>query len=101
MPQYSPEELTAIYELGRLYYEMGYFTPAERIFSGLSAVDENQTCAQLGLGLIKLERGAYQDAITQLRLALQQPLGEVQAKIALAAAFIASGSTAVLKRKLR
>ncbi len=38
MLAYSQTELNSIYELGRLYYEMGYFAPAERLFTGLSAV---------------------------------------------------------------
>jgi lipopolysaccharide biosynthesis regulator YciM len=88
---YSKEELIAIYELGRLYFEMGYFIPAERVFSGLAAVDKNQTCARLGLGLVKIEQGMYQDAVTHLRLALQQAAWEIQAKLGLCATFIASG----------
>lgn len=88
---YSKEELIAIYELGRLYFEMGYFIPAERIFSGLAAVDSNGcTCARLGLGLVKLEQGLYQEAVTQLRAALQQTTWEIPTKLSLCASFIAS-----------
>ncbi len=91
MADYAKEELTAIYELGRMYYEMGYLTPAERVFGGLAAVDNGQTAARIGLALVKIERGLYQDAITQLRLALQLADWEIQVKLALCAAFFGSG----------
>lgn len=88
--EYSREELVGIYELGRMYLEMGYFTPAERIFSGLVVVDQGQTPARLALGLVKLERGLYQESLLQLRSALQQNSFPVQAKLGLVAAFVAT-----------
>lgn len=88
--EYGTEELTSIYELGRLYFEMGYFAPAERIFNGLAAVDHGKTWSRLGLGLVKLELGLFEEAIGQLRLALHGSC-ELQAKLALIAAFIGSG----------
>ena len=89
MAEYSREELTSIYELGRLYFEMGYFTPAERIFSGLMSVDNAQTYSRLGLGLVKLELGAFQEAATYFRMALQQEGCDLQAKLGLCAVFLA------------
>ena len=89
MAAYTNEELTAIYELGRVYFEMGYFAPAERIFSGLSVVDEGRSLSRLGLGLIKLERGLYQEAVTHFRAALESGSSEIQAKLGLCASFIA------------
>ena len=86
---YSDSELFAIYELGRLYFEMGYFAPAERIFSGLAAVDGGRTPARCGLGLVKLERGLYEQSQDQLRLALQDRVYPTQAKLGLVAVFIA------------
>ena len=91
MSEYSNDELAAIYELGRLYFEMGYFAPAERIFGGLSSVDDARTPARIGLGLVKLERGLYQEAATHFRLALQSGSFELQAKLGLCASFIAAG----------
>lgn len=88
---YSPAELTSIYELGRLYFEMGYFIPAERIFGGLSAVDGGQTPSRLGLGLVKLERGFPQEAVLHLRAALQNLPTRLQTELALALAFVAEG----------
>ncbi|MCC6220315.1 MAG: hypothetical protein IT291_03630 [Deltaproteobacteria bacterium] len=86
---YSDEDVFAIYELGRLYYEMGYFTPAERIFSGLSTVDDNRTPARLAVGLIKLERGLFKDSIKYFRAAIEESHYTLPAKLALCAAFIA------------
>ena len=91
MSKYSNEELAAVYELGRLYFEMGYFAPAERIFSGLTAVDERMAVARLGLGLVKLELGLFQEAAAQFRQALQLGFYDLQAKLGLCAAFIALG----------
>ncbi len=88
MATYSKEELTAIYELGRLYYEMGYFVPAERIFAGLCAVDSGQTAARLALGIVKLECGLFADSLVHLRHANQEPQYEMPAKLALSAAFV-------------
>ena len=59
---YTKEMLSAAYELGRLYFESGYFVPAERIFSGLAAVDRGLTPSRVGLGLIRLEKGQFQEA---------------------------------------
>ena len=88
---YSNEELSSLYELGRLYFEMGYFAPAERVFNGLCAVGEGRTPARLGLGLVKLERVLYQEATIQFRNALQLTSSSLQAKLGLCAAFIAIG----------
>ena len=86
--KYSTDELVSIYELGRLYYEMGYLVPAERIFAGLAAVDGNQTAARIGLGLLKMERGLFQDATNQFRAALQAGVFPLQAKLGLVIAFL-------------
>ncbi len=89
--EYSDEQLKAIYELGRMYYEMGYFAPAERIFAGLIGVDNGRTPARLGLALVKLERGALQEAAQHFRAALQNTGIAMQTKLGLAAAFVAAG----------
>lgn len=86
---YNVEELYAIYELGRLYFEMGYFVPAERIFVGLATVDDGLTPSRLGLGLIKLENGLLDEAISHFRDALDTKRYDLQAKIGLSIAFIA------------
>lgn len=88
MADYTPQELAAIYELGRLYYEMGYFVPAERIFNGLSRVDQGLTASRIGMGLIKLENGLLEQAIACFRESLERREYEIQAKIGLAFAFM-------------
>ncbi len=91
MSDYHDEELLSIYELGRMYYEMGYFVPAERIFQGLLAVDGNNTPARLGLGLLKLEHRAYPEAIINFKTAVQNNHYPIQAKLGLACSFIGLG----------
>ncbi len=88
---YTDHTLQAIYELGRLYFDMGYFVPAERIFGGLANVDQGTTPARVGLGLIKLEAGLYEESVTHFRDALEKKEFEPQAKLGLAMAFLALG----------
>ena len=100
MMDYADEQLKAIYELGRLYFEMGYFAPAERIFAGLSVVDGAQTPARLGLGLVKLERGLFQEAAVHFRNVIQSGRYTLPAKVALASAFLAAGELTRAKSML-
>lgn len=88
MAEYSRELLDAIYELGRLYFDMGYFPPAERIFAGLSCVDSGTTPSQLGMGLIKLERGLYDDAIGHFRAMVDTGHYQLQSKLGICAALV-------------
>ena len=88
---YGKEQLRAVYELGRMYFEMGFFVPAERIFAGLAAVDAGTTAARLGLGLLKLERGLFQESTVYFRAALQANTFPLEAKLGLVAAFIGLG----------
>lgn len=88
---YSREQLVALYQLGRLYYRMGYYAPAERIFHGILAMNEEETAARIGLGLIKLERGAFKDSAEHFRKALENSHFKLQSKIGLATTFIAEG----------
>ena len=85
---YSKETLNAIYELGRMYFEMGFFVPAERIFAGLADCDEGVTAARLGLGLLKLERGMFQESLVHFRAALNSNNFPIHAKLGLIAAFV-------------
>lgn len=89
--EYADDQVNAIYELGRLYFEMGFFGAAERVFSGLLVVDGGRTPARLALALTKLERGLFQEAAMHLRLVIQNGAQPIQAKLALAGTFIALG----------
>lgn len=89
--KYSRDQLLAMYALGRLYFEMGYFSPAERIFNGLSTLDGGQTPARLGLGLVKIERGRFEEAAQCLRVALEQGTYPVEVQLGLCTTFVATG----------
>lgn len=91
MSDYSENELVAIYELGKLYYEMGYFAPAERVFTGLAVVDDGRTPARVGLGLVKLELGSLEESSYHFRKAIQSGSYSMEAKFGLTATFIAAG----------
>ena len=91
---YSKKILFSIYELGRLYFEMGYFAPAERIFVGLAGMDGGQTPSLVGLGLVKLECGLFPESIAYFREALEREVFPLQAKLGLSAAFISTGEYA-------
>jgi len=88
---YQQREIAAIYSLGRMYFEMGYFAAAERIFLGLLRVDASFSPARLGLGFIKLERGLYPEAVEHLRIVIEQERFVLEAKLALSLCFIAMG----------
>ena len=91
---YTQDELIAIYELGRLYYGMGFLAAAERIFNGLSTIDGGVTPARIGLGLVKLEKGSFDDAMAHFRTAMKQGAFVAGAKLGLSAALLAQGDRA-------
>ncbi len=91
MSFYTGEELSALYELGRLYYEMGYISAADRIFSGLAAVAPQETPARLGMGVCRVEKGAFQDALHLFRFELREGRRTVQAKLGMVAACLSAG----------
>lgn len=104
MAQYSYDELVSIYELGRMYYEMGYLTAAERIFNGLLVVDHGRTPACIGSGLVKLERGQHSEAMQAFRVGLKSGVFALQAKVCLALVFLGAGDfqrAATLLRELQ
>lgn len=87
--EYSEQQQEAIYSLGKMYLEMGYYVPAERIFAGLAKIDQNlNTAANIGLGLIRLYKGQYQDSTGFFRVLLQSPKFSLYAKLGLCAAFL-------------
>lgn len=94
---YSRAELAAIYELGRMYFEMGYFAPAERVFAGLAMLDDGVTPARLGLGVVKLERGLFEEAVGHFRASLENAAVQLEAKLGLCACFLAVGELARAK----
>jgi tetratricopeptide (TPR) repeat protein len=75
-------------ELGRMYYHLGYLTPAERVFSGLLAYQPQDGWSRLALALIKGERGQTEEGKNLLRPLLQDPKYFLQAKIILVSLFL-------------
>lgn len=90
---YDEAELFALYELGRLYLEMGYFGPSERIFAGLSALGSNATPARIGLGVLRLERGLYDEAVNYFRGVTREGAYVIESKLGLCFGFLARGET--------
>ena len=88
--EYSDREIIGLYELGRLYYEMGIFHSAEKIFSGLVAVQAQNIPSNIGLGLVKLERGKYEEAEGCFREALRNKDFELEAQFGLVILFLAT-----------
>ncbi len=82
---------SSAYELGRLYYEMGYMAAAERIFGGLARTDAGTTPSRIGLGLIKLEGGLHGEAAQFFRVSLEYGNYVLQARLGLCCCFLASG----------
>ena len=89
MGNYSDSQFLAIYELGRLYYQMGFSASAEKIFSGLVAVRSESVNSLIGLGLVRLERGLFSAAFDTFRLALNIDSSSVEAKIGMAVSAVA------------
>src|SRR5690606_16726970 len=84
-------EQIAIYELGRLYLEMGYFAPAERIFIGLLALGGELVPARLGVATVKLEKGQFDEAAAHFRASVRGEQWVLEAKLGLSNAFLARG----------
>lgn len=91
MEELSQKTLDGMYALARMYMESGFYTPAERIFSGLVEIDRGSTPAALGLAYTKFQREKYQDAITIYKTLAQSGLYTNEAKIGLVCCFLATG----------
>ena len=97
---YATADLILIYEVGRLYYLLGYFAAAERIFLGLSQLDHGLTASRLGLGLCKLENSLYDDALHILREVCTSGHYQLPGKCALVALFVNAGELSRAKSLL-
>lgn len=89
----SIEFALSAYELGRIYYEAGYLSAAERVFAGLSSLEGNQTASLIGQGLIKTEGGFYEEASKCFRDSLTKKLFPLQARLGLCFCFLAVGDS--------
>ena len=87
---YDSKQIFGLYELGRLYYEMGIYPSAEKIFSGLTAIQDQSVPCWVGLGLVKLERGLYEEAEHCFREGLKNKDFEIEAKFGMVFVFFAT-----------
>lgn len=93
-PTFTADELVGVYELGRLYYETGFLTAAERILNGLVLCDEGVTPSRGALGLVNLESGKVEEAVLQFRASVKNPRrvdDVLVGKLGLIAAFLSVG----------
>lgn len=91
---FTTDEFIGIYELARLYYEMGFLTASERILNGLVLCDEGATPSRGALGLVNLETGKADEAVSQFRASVKSPrrIDDVPVgKLGLIAAFLSVG----------
>lgn len=91
---FEESELIGMYELARLYYEMGYLSAAERILNGLVQIDDGLTPSRGALGVVKLEAGKPDEAVQVFRAAVKSPRrGEdiIIGKLGLVASFLSAG----------
>jgi len=91
---FTSDEFVGIYELARLYYEMGFLTASERILNGLVLCDEGATPSRGALGLVNLETGKADEAVLQFRASVKNPrrIDDILVgKLGLIAAFLSVG----------
>ena len=79
---------------------MGYYTPAERIFNGLCVIDGGVTPSRISLGVIKLERGLFEESAQHFKRALQEGYYPLQSKLGLSIVFIGQGDISRAKSVL-
>lgn len=88
---YSADELSHIYELGRLYLENGDYKRAQTIFFGLTQVAPTFAPAWLGLAAIQITDKQYDEAIHSVSQALSAEPHSHEALIFLAACYLCTG----------
>lgn len=88
---YSDEEISAIYELGRLYLESGLFPAAENIMRGLTEVVPEFAPAWLGLCYLHTQNRNNDAALLAARQAVRMDARSVEAQLFLVACFLTSG----------
>ena len=88
---YSDEELSHIYELGRLFLENGQIKRAESIFTGVSEVAPDFPAAWLGLAYIQIINASYESACRYARIVLQLDPDNVAAMLYLVPCLLSLG----------
>ncbi len=82
--QMYPEELTAALELGHSYLERSKLEPAQKIFSGVTAIAPQNAYAWFGLGLIAQAQGDLERAHQLVSHSVQLDPRAPGARVALA-----------------
>lgn len=88
---YSDEEISAIYELGRLSLENGDLRRAEAIMSGLTEVAPDFACAWLGMAYLHIQNQDFEAALTATRQALRVDPNFVEATLFLVTCLLTTG----------
>ncbi|MCB0339917.1 MAG: hypothetical protein KDD53_09945 [Bdellovibrionales bacterium] len=88
---YSDEEVSHVYELGRLYLESGDLAKADSIFQGIVVVAPDFWPAWLGLSYIAVVTERFDQALNSARSALRVMPDSVEAVLFLVSSLISSG----------
>jgi len=89
MSEISPELFLSIYSLARMYYYHGSFNEAEKIASGLQALDDKSPLPKLILAALNFEKGNYSLSANYYRLISQDPGQALVGRLGLLASFVA------------
>ena len=88
---YSEEEISTIYELGRLYLESGLFPAAENIMRGLTEVVPDFAPGWLGLCYLHIQNKNSDAALQAARQAVRADSSSIEAQLFLITCFLSVG----------
>jgi lipopolysaccharide biosynthesis regulator YciM len=83
---YSEEEISCIYELGKLFIETGELRKAEEIFSGLIEVSQKFIPAHLALCYLFMLQKKYEEVVSLSKYILEMREGSIEAMLFLVVA---------------
>ena len=90
--EYGTELVLGLYNLGRMYYELGYRGLAHRVFEGLVRIDRRaESPAKIGVAALYLEQQDYKEALVQFRDVIENSAFALEGKLGLCAVFVAQG----------
>lgn len=87
--EYNTPLFNSIYALGRMYYYHGLFKEAEKVASGLQALDDKNPLPKLLLAALNFEKGNYSLSANYYRILAQEPSQAVIGRLGLLASFVA------------
>jgi lipopolysaccharide biosynthesis regulator YciM len=86
---YTSQHISGLYSLARMFFISGLDSKAENICLGLLALSEQNALARLLIASIHLERGNFSLAANHFRIAAQDEMYSIQARIGLLACYSA------------